>query len=142
MGHIILADARDGTFWVGEVKELVKQVWVEGSAMVGDVIVHEYGSKSSGMGLKGKQMPRWKSKGKKKSRSGAVKEYDQYAAKSPGTSYHPVLATVWAESIVSWGQDYEMLGVGRMLLKKAIDELPVDEGKAKGKNKVKATGQR
>jgi hypothetical protein len=138
VGYIIVVHDGTSAYWVGEVKELVREVWVKGSKMVGDVIMQEYGCSSSGMGLQGKQVPRWKSKAKH-SRDGSAQEFDQYAAKSPGPHYHPSLETVWAESIVSWGRDSEMLGpVSRVLLKRATNELGGRGAANKGKTRAKA----
>ena len=35
VGDIVLVDGGAGDYWVGEVKELVKKVWVKRSKMVG-----------------------------------------------------------------------------------------------------------
>ena len=64
VGFIVVCEDSDNSRWVGEVKELIEQVWVEGSYMEGDVVLHEYGN-AGGNGIKGQQLPKYRTHPKK-----------------------------------------------------------------------------
>ena len=64
VGFIVVCEDSDNSRWVGEVKELIEQVWVEGSDMEGDVVLHEYGN-AGGNGIKGQQLPKYRTYPKK-----------------------------------------------------------------------------
>ena len=64
VGFIVVCEDSDNSRWVGEVKELIEQVWVEGSDMKGDVVLHEYGN-AGGNGIKGQQLPKYRTYPKK-----------------------------------------------------------------------------
>ena len=105
---------------MAEVKELVEEVWVEGSQMEGDIIVHEYGNNSTRTGVRGKQLPRWRHTpiSKKRRRGGEQTTIDIYASDRPDGASEPVLVHVWVESLTSWGTRAQMLGSKSSILRK------------------------
>ena len=113
VGFIVVCEDSDNSRWVGEVKELIEQVWVEGSDMEGDVVLHEYGN-AGGNGIKGQQLPKYRTHPTKTSTG-----VDEFAA-TPPSGASPVLVNVWAESVVSSGAREEMLTRKSKLRKQAI----------------------
>ena len=119
VGFIVVCEDSDNSQWVGEVKELIEQVWVEGSDMEGDVVLHEYGN-TRGTGIKGQQLPKYRTYIPKKRRKPNSKNpVDEYAA-APPSGASPVLVHVWAESVVSSGARDHMLTQQSKLRKQAI----------------------